>query len=147
MLRYATIQCSWFTSSFLRTKHCGILMSFDQIVPWLAGWVGVYSMPAAARYFSISSLLAAIPGGIMLAICALRPICGCGAALVLYDQYVARLRAAYPTGSHLGPRISRDTTHFVSKPPTLYHQSFVAFFLQLSGRDSRSLSFQYCFTE
>ena len=100
----------------------------------LAGWVGVYSMPAAARYFSISSLLAAIPGGIMLAICALRPICGCGAALVLYDQYVARLRAAYPTGSHLGPRISRDTTHFVSKPPTLYHQSFVAFLLQLSGR-------------
>ena len=86
----------------------------------LAGWVGVYSMPAAARYFSISSLLPAIPGGIMLAICALRPICGCGAALVLYDQYVARLRAAYPTGSHLGPRISRDTTHFVSKPPASF---------------------------
>ena len=118
----------------------------------LAGWVGVYSMPAAARYFSISSLLAAIPGGIMLAICALRPICGCGAALVLYDQYVARLRAAYPTGSHLGPRISRDTTHFVSKPPahplsSKFRCFSSATLRQGNVRDSRSLSFQYCFTE
>ena len=124
---------------------------------WLAGWLAGCLFHASCRQIFQHKLsaarLAAIPGGIMLAICALRPICGCGAALVLYDQYVARLRAAYPTGSHLGPRISRDTTtHFVSKPPahplsSKFRCFSSATLRQGDVRDSRSLSFQYCFTE